>query len=395
MINHRYLAECSSTSRREYIEGLQNFIEKSSSIIEKFSNNIGWSPQRDRQVSRVIHKPLDEEGKNEYSEEPLLPSSNFNPANKITIDAEKQREILQPFWKETGYDSRQTPSSAGEMTVNFSKEERLALYEYSVKHAPSVAKPPELLSVEDVLNNKDHLAASTDKLSPLELKKAMRDLKRRRQAYRTKVSTKNKSQTQVTREIIHNMMVFLGVEEQAVVLGREPTTAEKGSEPAISKLDSKPYSGLEKVDASSFKRSYRNSDDHEYKQREKKYRRNTEANHDREYEKDRYESRYHKTSKWEKIESFESKSSRRERHEERRSSSSRTSALNALDDGLSGKDKHLKSVHRVKDRVGSEPSCTEESEIFQSDYKNVSPKSHHKSKKSKHKKSKKSHRHRE
>lgn len=34
-------------------------------------------------------------------------------------------------------------------------------------------------------------------LSGLELAKAMRDFKRRRQAYRTKVSTKNKSHTEV------------------------------------------------------------------------------------------------------------------------------------------------------------------------------------------------------
>lgn len=114
------------------------------------------------------------------------------------------------FCLKAGPDCRTPPKSAGELVANFSKEERLALYEYTLKHAAPVVKPPELLSPEEVLHS--HNPTSGD-LTPLELKKAMRDFKRRRQAYRTKVSTKNKSQVQVTREIIHNMMVFLGTEE--------------------------------------------------------------------------------------------------------------------------------------------------------------------------------------
>lgn len=93
--------------------------------------------------------------------------------------------------------------------MNFTREERLILYEHTLKTATPVATPPELLPVEMT----ESFESQPKELSGLELKKAMRDFKRRRQAYRTKVSTKNKTQTEVTREIILNMMALVGVEE--------------------------------------------------------------------------------------------------------------------------------------------------------------------------------------
>lgn len=111
-------------------------------------------------------------------------------------------------------DLRHPPASAGELTVNFTREERLALYEHTLKNATSVAIPPELLPMEAGASSE----TQPKELSGLELKKAMRDFKRRRQAYRTKISTKNKSQTEVTREIIHNMMALLGMQESKLDL---------------------------------------------------------------------------------------------------------------------------------------------------------------------------------
>ncbi|XP_045138275.1 uncharacterized protein LOC123520230 isoform X2 [Portunus trituberculatus] len=106
-------------------------------------------------------------------------------------------------------DLRHPPASAGELTVNFSREERLILYEHTLKNAASVPTPPELLPM-DVSGSSE---TQPKELSGLELKKAMRDFKRRRQAYRTKISTKNKSQNEVTREIIDNMMALLGLQD--------------------------------------------------------------------------------------------------------------------------------------------------------------------------------------
>nr|XP_045581076.1 uncharacterized protein LOC123744894 isoform X2 [Procambarus clarkii] len=197
------------TSREDYLGRLKRFIQSSSDVVKKFSLEMGWRSSLDRAMSQPEEsssfnctrrrwssgKGMNTQMHNEYSAEPFLPSDFVSSAsNIVTIGYE---------------DTRQPPSSAGELMVNFSREERLAMYEYSLQNASSVAVPPEILPLE-TLAPVDNQPKG---LSELELKQALRDFKRRRQAYRTKVSTKNKSQTQVTREIIHNMMVILGAEE--------------------------------------------------------------------------------------------------------------------------------------------------------------------------------------
>lgn len=209
-------------SREEYLNGLTSFIQSSDYAIKKFAEEMGWhwplSVRREPwsphvQSSEVLRDALDSQNLNEYSDEPLLPSASVplpSSANfTITIDAETQRDLLLPYKSSAGPDTRRPPTSAGELTTNFTREERLAMYEHTIQNAAGVATPHELISME-ASNPMDN---QPKELSGLELMKAMRDFKRRRQAYRTKVSTKNKSQTQVTRELIHNMMVYLGVEE--------------------------------------------------------------------------------------------------------------------------------------------------------------------------------------
>ncbi|KAG7176007.1 U11/U12 small nuclear ribonucleoprotein 48 kDa protein-like [Homarus americanus] len=189
------------TQREEYLKSLNSFIESSSDVINRFTK-----------FPETSETGMETLGYNSFSEEPLLPSASIPSPSAdfaLTIDADKQRELLIPYKKIAGPDTRQPPSCAGELTACFSKEERLAMYEYTLQSAARVATPPEILPMETYKS----VDNQPKELSELELMKAVRDFKRRRQAYRTKVSTKNKSQTQVTREIIHNMMVFLGAEE--------------------------------------------------------------------------------------------------------------------------------------------------------------------------------------
>lgn len=44
-----------------------------------------------------------------------------------------------------GPDTRRPPTSAGELTANFTSEERLAMYEYTLQNAAGVATPQEIL----------------------------------------------------------------------------------------------------------------------------------------------------------------------------------------------------------------------------------------------------------
>ncbi|KAK8382675.1 hypothetical protein O3P69_015477 [Scylla paramamosain] len=172
-----------------------------------FTKEIGWTKPPDGNNMLEIHK-----GTEKVSE-----TNSINGYIFLLRLMPRSKEIfLLPYRKNAvcmkiplAPDLRHPPASAGELTVNFTREERLILYEHTLKNAASVAVPPELLPMEVNASSE----TQPKELSGLELKKAMRDFKRRRQAYRTKISTKNKSQTEVTREIIHNMMALLGMQE--------------------------------------------------------------------------------------------------------------------------------------------------------------------------------------
>lgn len=80
----------------------------------------------------------------------------------------------------------------------FSSDERLALYDYSVKNTAGPSKPPEFtLEIPDSKNGKG--------LSEKEKLALERDAKRRRVKYKS-VHTSKKSHTEVTREVIDNQM---------------------------------------------------------------------------------------------------------------------------------------------------------------------------------------------
>ncbi|KAK3864744.1 hypothetical protein Pcinc_029602 [Petrolisthes cinctipes] len=198
--------------------------------------------------SSEVTNSTEKEETNEYSEEPLLPSwpsmSLTSTTFTCTIGADTQNNILKPFQKtavcirnqyamypfmtllylywltylqynefylrDVGLERRcmPPPASAGELMAHFTREERLAMYEFTFTHSQAPPTPPQLVPME-ALTPAD--GEEPRELTGLELKKALRDFKRRRQAYR-KVSTKHKKYTEVTREIIENMMGLLGME---------------------------------------------------------------------------------------------------------------------------------------------------------------------------------------
>ncbi|XP_063610806.1 zinc finger CCCH domain-containing protein 13-like isoform X1 [Penaeus indicus] len=198
----------SHSSRSEYLNNLEDFLETARDNLRNFTETLGWSEDvTDVQSNGGMTRSP--EKSNEFNDEPLLPALPVKGVSAVTIDADVQRNVLAAYRRPDAPDLRQPPLAAGELIANFSRQERLALYEYTLQNAAGVAPPPELSMMENVFKKEEQ----PKELSGLELAKAMRDFKRRRQAYRTKVSTKNKSHTEVAREIIHNMMVFIGAAE--------------------------------------------------------------------------------------------------------------------------------------------------------------------------------------
>lgn len=200
----------SHSSRSEYLSNLEDFLETARDNLRNFTETLGWTEIKDvTDMHSNSEKTRSPEKSNEFNEEPLLPAIPVKGVSAITIDADVQRNVLAAYRRPDAPDQRQPPLAAGELIANFSRQERVALYEYTLQNAAGVAPPPELSMMENVFKKEEQ----PKELSGLELAKAMRDFKRRRQAYRTKVSTKNKSHTEVAREIIHNMMVYIGATE--------------------------------------------------------------------------------------------------------------------------------------------------------------------------------------
>ncbi|XP_042855962.1 DNA ligase 1-like isoform X1 [Penaeus japonicus] len=277
----------SHSSREEYLNSLEDFVKTAKNRLRNFTETLGWSEIKD---AKDIHSNSETtktpEEHNEFNEEPLLPAIPAKGLSAISIDADVQRNVLAAYRRPDLPDVRQPPLAAGELIANFSGQERLALYEYTLQNTASVAPPPELSMMEDLFKREEQ----PKELSGLELAKAMRDFKRRRQAYRTKVSTKNKSHTEVAREIIHNMMVFMGAAEL------EPEVPQQTSDPqeANSKEEQRPgdqgernaqsrkegaCSSRAEEDSGPFKRSYDNSDERDWRDRRREQERDGSSRH--------------------------------------------------------------------------------------------------------------------
>ncbi|XP_076063963.1 uncharacterized protein LOC143038537 isoform X2 [Oratosquilla oratoria] len=209
-------------TKAAFLEGLSKFIESSERTLEHFLDKIGWSDFKSPELNTVSDVnsfnreiKLDE---NKYSEELILPSYMISKekSQHVIIDAELQKSILEKITDKDAASARPTPSTASELSAEFDTKERLALYEYVIKHTTPPAVLPLVHSMTldpGEITNCD----SKDKgqLSHLELMKLERDLKRRRQAYRTKVSTKNKSYSEVLREVVASMMELVDAPSQS------------------------------------------------------------------------------------------------------------------------------------------------------------------------------------
>ncbi|KAF2352645.1 hypothetical protein FHG87_016598 [Trinorchestia longiramus] len=100
-------------------------------------------------------------------------------------------------------DLRPTPVSLAHEWLLFTRDERVALYEYALQHTQPPPTPPELVLQPGSVTEGDGKEEAV-------LRKHQRDLRRRRQAYRT-AATGSKTLTEVTREVIRNIMELIGV----------------------------------------------------------------------------------------------------------------------------------------------------------------------------------------
>ncbi|XP_050296935.1 U11/U12 small nuclear ribonucleoprotein 48 kDa protein-like [Anthonomus grandis grandis] len=117
-------------------------------------------------------------------------------AKKIEIltAARASRSDFKPAWNGKDPD----PLTADRYTSTFSVDERLALYDYTVKHTKPPPKPHEFTL--EFTNSKEAKQLTDEEKLILE-----RNAKRRRTKYKS-VHTSKKSYTEITREVIDNQM---------------------------------------------------------------------------------------------------------------------------------------------------------------------------------------------
>lgn len=158
--------------------------------------------------------------KEEMEKNPPSSSFCYPDSVSVTLDKELLSKITSGIYGSnsgfSGYVSgiskppRDVPKTMDRFIVEFSPQERLAVYDYVVTKTKEATKSSEV-AVDDLLLDFEKKDDKADKpKSRLEILAEQRDYKRRRPTYRAKnVHITKKSYTEVMKEVIENQMSYL------------------------------------------------------------------------------------------------------------------------------------------------------------------------------------------
>ncbi|KAK6625323.1 hypothetical protein RUM43_005620 [Polyplax serrata] len=126
----------------------------------------------------------------------------------VTVNSEMLSSILGNGSSSTGDSTlRPVPNSSSSLDSNFTREEKLALYDYVIDNT----KKQNLYS--DLYFQETEKKVDKKEMTPWEIAAAERDAKRRRASYRNKVHTNRKTYTEVLKEVIDSQMEMLKEDE--------------------------------------------------------------------------------------------------------------------------------------------------------------------------------------
>lgn len=135
------------------VKQLNDFIENSESRIDALLSKLGWTKDDLLKTDSIMPNEQVKDGNERPKLEETFPPSFHSPDApcSIRMDSVKQAEaILEGLYQNPSFElgvpleaicSRDPPSSIEELHVNFTREERLLLYEHAVKntvHPPNV-----------------------------------------------------------------------------------------------------------------------------------------------------------------------------------------------------------------------------------------------------------------
>ncbi|XP_066248699.1 U11/U12 small nuclear ribonucleoprotein 48 kDa protein-like isoform X1 [Euwallacea similis] len=211
--------------RKKQLESLGQYIKSSEDNVKSVFQSLGWNINKTVQDEDpkvmcplnkhhlISKKTMSTHIKNctlktsGYSgDEQFLSEAPINSESSIKFSKTKKVELFiavrgsKPEFKSSWNGRDPDPLTSDRLTSTFSGDERLALYDYSIKHTKGPPKPEEFtLELSDAREKKE--------LSEKDQLIQARDSKRRRAKYKS-VHTSKKSQTEIMKEVIDNQMAL-------------------------------------------------------------------------------------------------------------------------------------------------------------------------------------------
>ncbi|XP_052890764.1 nuclear speckle splicing regulatory protein 1-like [Anopheles moucheti] len=178
-------------TRKLAIAELKSFISESERRIKSLLDSIGWSKESVQHANGIKQKDGVEEAKAELNSHDTFPASfqATNSSSCIRLDNLKQAEaILEDVYLNSSFElgvpleelvNRNPPSNLEDLHVNFTRDERLSLYNHVLKNT---TKPPDVPEIK-IRFKRD--AQSEEKVASLtEIAAMERDARRRNPKHR-------------------------------------------------------------------------------------------------------------------------------------------------------------------------------------------------------------------
>ncbi|CAH1773234.1 unnamed protein product [Owenia fusiformis] len=233
-----------SEDKAELLTQLHDFISAAEGQLSQILHRVGWDKETTfkSKGTELVECPYDashkmpecslkrhtqtckllKEGCNKTDLDVALSTSvdfygKASNVHTVHIDGETQASIIRESeWIHgtTGATADGTlkpvPHSAEQATIELTRSQRLAMYDYVVNQAKGARKTTSCSNEELMFLKEEDVAKPSGSLSYKEQEAAMRDFKRRRQSYRAKnVHTTGKSHTEILREVISSQCEVL------------------------------------------------------------------------------------------------------------------------------------------------------------------------------------------
>nr|XP_023012770.1 U11/U12 small nuclear ribonucleoprotein 48 kDa protein-like [Leptinotarsa decemlineata] len=211
--------------RKKQLQSLDQYISSSKDKVQSILDYLGWNPKKVEEADDMLNCPFNTAHKIQvvkiqkhvenccvltsgYSlDDVFLSEPQHNPKSSISLDNSKKIEILnearksnskfKPGWNGLDPD----PMTSDRLISTFSTDERLAIYNYCVQNTEGPPEPNEFN-----INMNDTEKKDSKTLTEEDRRQQERNAKRRRIKYKSVHTGRNKSRTEVMRELIANQM---------------------------------------------------------------------------------------------------------------------------------------------------------------------------------------------